>query len=257
MLRRLKQLRGFTIAATDDDIGSVGDFYFEDDTWFIRYVIVDTGPWLLGRQVLISPVAVKGIDWEANKVFVNLTKKQVEDSPSIYVDEPVSRQHEIDLHNYYGWPGYWYGAPGLAVPVGAAAIPSTTAPADEGQQGQDADVADAEERGDPHLRSVDEIHGYDIQATDDNIGHVEDFLAEEEDWRIRYILVDTRNWLPGRTVLVGIDWVDKFDWAQRDIFVNVTREQVKNSPEYDPQIPLSRRLEETLHEYYGFSRYWF
>lgn len=256
MLRRLDRLKGFAISATDEEIGSVGDFYFEDDTWYVRYVIVDTGPWILGKQVLISPVAVNSIDWQTRTVHVDLTKEQVENSPGIDVDEPVSRQHEIDLYAYYGWPAYWYGAPGMAaptIPVAAATPAEETASGDT----QPGGAGQGRDRGDPHLRSVDEVLGYDIQATDDNIGHVEDFLVDEADWRIRYLLVDTRNWLPGRTVLIAIDWIEDIDWAARDMSVKVTREQVANSPEYDPEQPVPRHMEEALFDYYQLPRYWY
>ena len=259
MLRRVDDLRGFTIAATDEEIGSVDDFYFDDKTWSIRYLIVDTGPWLVGKQVLISPTAVEAPVWEAKILPVNLTKEQVENSPGIGVDQPVSRQHEIDLHNHYGWPGYWYAAPGMAAPMSGvypAAIPpaAVATPVDE-----QADPGEGKEeaQSDPHLRSVQEVLGYNIHATDGSIGHVEDFFASESDWRIRYVLIDTRNWLPGRKVLVGTDWIDRIDWTERGLFVKVTQEQVRNSPEFDPKDPLTRRYEEDLYGHYHFQGYWF
>lgn len=258
MLRKISDLRGFTIAATDDKIGSIDDFYFDDETWDIRYVVVDTGPWIFGRQVLISPAAVTALDWTDRTVSVQLTKGQVENSPPIAAEQPVSRQHEIDLHQYYGWPGYWHAAPGMATPVApmgsahAAVIPPIQEKADS------AENVDAEVNGDdPHLRSVKEVLGYDIQATDNSIGHVEDFFVDENDWNIRYVLIDTVNWLPGRNVLVGTQWIDDIDWAQRDVSVGITREQVENSPEYNPLDSVTRQYEEELHDYYHFQGYWY
>lgn len=257
MLRRLNQLTGFKIAATDDQIGSVQDFYFDDHTWTVRYMVVDTGPWILGRQVLIPAAAIETVNWEGSTISLPLTTEQVKNSPDISLEQPVSRQHEIALHEHYGWPGYWYAAPAMASPMGgmyAVPVPpeSVVDPLTEDE------MPDApEEQGDPHLRSVKEVVGYDIQATDGSIGHVEDFFAGENEWRIRYLLVDTRNWLPGRKVLIGVDWAERIDWSERDVIVNVTREKVQDSPEYDPQAPLSRHYEENLHNYYHLSGYWF
>ena len=259
MLRRLNQLRGFKIAATDDTIGSVDDFYFDDSTWTVRYVVVDTGPWILGRQVLIPAAAIETVDWEAQLISVPLTKEQVKNSPDVSLEQPVSRQHEIALHEHYGWPGYWYESPIMTTSMGGMyAVPATPVPVEVADALPEEEKMEAlAQQGDPHLRSVREVSGYYIQATDDSIGHVEDFFAEENDWRIRYLLVDTRNWLPGRQVLIGADWIDRIDWAENEVFVKVNREKVQNSPEYDPQVAPSRHYEEDLHSYYEFPGYWY
>lgn len=257
MLRKLNDLRGFTIAATDGEIGSVDDFYFDDQSWFIRYVIIDTGPWILGKQVLISPVAIETVDWEGGALTVHLTKEQVENSPDISLDQPVSRQSEINLHRHYGWPGYWYAVPTMTTPMGGmytTPVPPKSVATPPGKE--EPAHAETTEQGDPNLRSVKEVLGYNIQATDDDIGHVEDFFADENEWRIRYLLVNTRNWLPGRNVLVGTDWLERVDWIKRDVFVKVTREQIEKSPEYDPQVPLSRTHEANLYGHYQMPGYW-
>ncbi|MEZ4864980.1 MAG: PRC-barrel domain-containing protein [Caldilineaceae bacterium] len=255
MLRKLNDLRGFTIAATDGEIGSVDDFYFDDQSWEIRYVVVDTGPWILGRRVLISAVVMEAPQWESEILPVRLTKDQVENSPDIDLDAPISRQHEISLHRHYGWSGYWYAAPTMTTPIGGMYTtpvpPTAVLPAEEEM------TAHTEEQGDPNLRSMREVLGYNIQATDDPIGHVDDLFAGEEDWRIRYLLIDTRNWLPGRKVLVAVDWIDHIDWTAEDLFVSITREQVEGSPEYNPQEPLTRHYERDLYGYYNFPGYWF
>lgn len=259
MLRKLDDIRGFTIAATDDEIGSVDDFYFDDKTWDIRYVVVDTGPWIFGRQVLVAPLAVRSLDWNTGILSVNLTKEQVENSPHIAADQPVSRQHEIDLHRHYEWPGYWYVAPGMTAPVASlgSAHAAPISPASIGAAEAPAQATSEVDRGDPHLRSAKEVLGYNIQATDGDIGHVEDFFAGENDWKIHYMMVDTRNWLPGRKVLVGTDWIERIDWIKQDLFVNITQEQVKDSPEYNPTTELTRTYEEDLHNYYRFKGYWY
>ena len=252
MLRSLKDLQGYKLGASDGEIGSVETFYFDDQHWTIRYVVVDTGGWLPGRQVLISPMAITGADWVSRRLFVSLTNEQVENSPSIERDKPVSRQFEVDYYNYYGWPYYWAGAGvwgGWAYPAALVAAPAA-------RPGGAVATDDVEQRGDPHLRSAKEVVGYHIQGTDDTIGHVEDFVLDDESWRIRYLVVDTSNWWFGKKVLVAPDWVDRVDWMERKVFVELTTEQIKNGPESDPNAPINGAYEERLYDAYGRPAYW-
>ncbi|HYH20978.1 MAG TPA: PRC-barrel domain-containing protein [Azospirillum sp.] len=252
MIQRLDVLKDFTIRATDGAIGGVADVYFDDSSWTVRYLVVDTGSWLPGRKVLLA-ASVLGAPVGASREFpVALTRRQVKESPDIDTDKPVSRQHEADLHGYYGWPPYWGAAamaPGVAAPA-AAVVPPFDIPA-----ARDA-PADRRESGDPHLRSGREVTGYHIQARDGAIGHVEDLLIDEAGWRIRYLLVDTRNWLPGRKVVVATDCAATVDWAQRAVSVELTREQVKGSPEYDDVAGIDRSYEEALYAHYARRPYW-
>ncbi len=249
MLRSLNKLIGYKIEATDGDIGSVQDFYFHDDTWTIRYLVVDTGKWLPGRLVLLSPVAITAgePDWSNHRFPVALTKKQIEESPSAGTDRPVSRQYETELHKYYGWPVYW----------GAAPLPGHTpiGRAREGAAGRPREGEEIKE-ADPDLRSLQEVNGYHIQATDEEAGHVEDFIADTDAWVIRYMVVDTRNWLPGRKVLVSPEWLDGVSWHERLVKVNLAREEIKKSPEFNPSEPVNREYEVRLYDYYGRPAYW-
>jgi hypothetical protein len=218
MLDSVKDLYGCRIQAIDGVIGKVEEFYFDDQDWAIRYLVVDTGDWLPGRRVLISPTTVGHPNWSASLLPVGLTTDQVENSPILGRDEPVSRQRRTQLHRYYGWPVDWDG--------------------------------EGEEEGDPHLRSTKEVAGYYIQAKDDEVGHAEDFIVDDETWVIRWIVVDTRNWLPGRKVMVSPEWIQAVDWVERKVQVDLLRETIKNSPEYDQTAPLSRAYEEMLYDYY-------
>jgi uncharacterized protein YrrD len=231
----------YGILAQDGEVGKVKDFLFDDVSWTLRYIVVDTGTWLPGRKVLLSPESVQESKWDTEQFVVNLTTTQIEDSPSINEEQPVSLQHQIELHDYYTWPYYWAG--GLT-PVYPAVIPTVGAP-------QPANQRPKEEHRDPHLRSTREVIGYHIQATDGEIGHVDDFLIDDAEWRIHYLVVDTRNWLPGRKVLISPTWMTDVDWAARKVTVFLTRESVKNSPEYAPSEPVSADYEDDLYEHYG------
>jgi sporulation protein YlmC with PRC-barrel domain len=123
MLRNVKDLRGYTILATDGAIGEVDDLYFDDDRWAIRYLVVDTGSWLAARKVLTSPVAIGRPDWMAQQLPASPTKAQVERSPEIDTKKPVSRQHETEHLGYYGYPDYWGGARGAWERTRAASRP--------------------------------------------------------------------------------------------------------------------------------------
>jgi uncharacterized protein YyaL (SSP411 family) len=252
MLRNAKDLHGLTIRATDGEIGTVDQFYFEDETWAIRYLTVDTGGWLEGRQVLISPISVLGVpDWEAKRLDVALTKKQVENSPDINTHQPVSRQHEIAYFGYYGYPFYWGGsdlwgaAPnpaGLAIPIPA----STEAIAD----------SMSHESADSHLRSAEEVRNYYLEALDGEIGSVDGFIVDDEAWAIRYIEVATRNWWPGKKVLVSPAWAEKVSWEDSKVYVRLTREKIKDAAEYSESAMITREYERQLHAYYGWPPYW-
>lgn len=264
MLRRLHTLIGYQISATDDGIGSVNDFYFDDQSWTVRYIVIDTGPWLFGRRLLVSTDAIAAIDSLGTTVNVDLTKAQVENSPDLDLERPFTREQEIELHNYYGWPGYWTAMPMAGTPTLIAPMPipvaTTAAGVDQyaATEGDDAVLPSTNQDSmlEPNLRSLNDVRGYYIAATDGDIGHVADFFAAENDWIIRYMEVDTRNWLPGKHVLVGVDWVTTVDWVDRKLNVKVNRQQVKDSPEYDPQSTLERVYEDRLYEHYLFPTYW-
>ncbi|MEW6249131.1 MAG: PRC-barrel domain-containing protein [Planctomycetota bacterium] len=248
MLRSLTTLRRYHIEALDGRLGAVRDIYFDDRDWIVRYFVVDTGGWLTGRQVLISPASVRDVDWDSAVVAVQLTRAQIKQSPDISADEPVSRQMERELIDYYAWPLYWgpsVGSPGAtwagaeapAMPLAERATQRST-------------------HGDPNLRSVRAVTGYYISARDGDIGHVEDFLADEDDWTIRYMVVDTRNWLAGRTVLVAPRWIREIDWANTRVHVIVDRAAIERSPAWDPARALDRDYEARLFAHYNQAGYW-
>lgn len=264
MIRRLHEILGYRINAVDGEIGAVNDFYFDDDHWTVRYVVIDTGPWLFGRRLLVATDAIESVESLSEVVNVKLTKEQVEHSPDLDLARPFTREQEIELHDYYGWPGYWTalplaGVPALAPPAPVPVGPTgTAAEAYSTAEGEDAALPSVADNRllNPNLRSLNDVRGYYLEATDGDIGHVADFFAGENDWVIRYMEVDTRNWLPGKHVLIGIDWVTEVNWAERKVQVKVKRQQVQESPEYDPQATLERAYESRLHEHYFFPTYW-
>jgi uncharacterized protein YrrD len=216
---------GYTIHATDGNLGKVHEFYFDDLTWTIRFMVAETGIWLLGRKILISPIALGKPDWALQTFSVNLTCDQVRGSPDIDTEKPVYRQHEAALYDYYQWPPYWQG--GFASGFGAAPYPLFG-------YAMPQISPELKEQGDPHLRSTRQVTGYKIHASDGEIGHVEDFMIDDENWSIPSLIVDTGKWLSGRKVLIAPNWIKSLNWAEKSVFLDQTRESVKNSPDYDP-----------------------
>jgi sporulation protein YlmC with PRC-barrel domain len=246
----MEELIGMPIGASDGEIGKIKDIYFDDHRWVVRYLVVETGGWFEDRKVLVSPFAVTGIDWDLRTVQVNLTRQQVRQSPSFDTDKPVSRQHEIEFYGYYGYPYYW-GGPLL---WGVSLYPLM--PAGPIPHVNQAQPGHAEAPADWRLRSASEVTGYRIKATDDLIGHLENFLIDGESWAIRYLIVDTRNWWPGKHVVIPPQWIKRLDWEENCVHVDVTRNTVQHAPEYEPALEFSRANEASLYQYYQRPVYW-
>jgi uncharacterized protein YrrD len=245
MLRRTNEIKGYTLGTRDGEIGRVKDFYFDDKSWKIRYLVADTGAWLPLRQVLISPYAVRGFRENDKIVDVDLTKEQVEKSPTIDQHKPVSRQFEEEYFRYYNYPYYWQGE-GMWAPV----------PLPVGIYRQESASPEQNRSQDSHLRSTKEVTGYHIQALDGEIGHVEDFIINDEDCAIEYLVVDTVNWWPGKKVLVSPAWASTVDWHSSKVHLNLDRNTVKGAPEFDMSTPITREYEARLFAYYNQKPYW-
>ena len=254
MLRTVKDLHGLTLHALDGEIGKVSEILFDDERWTVRYLVVETGNWLFGRKVLISPIAFGHVKWEEYTLHVNLTREQVKNSPGVETDEPVSRQWETDYFAYYGWSSYWvgmggrgtYGYPGalFSQPFGIGGL----IPQEVRER--------MEEPGDSHLRSTKEVTGYRIFATDVHFGHIDDFIIDEETWKIHYLAVATGDWWPGKKVLLPPDWIVQVNWLDRSVMVDVTRVQIKNAPQWDFSQTIDRAFEERLYNYYVRQKPW-
>lgn len=256
MLLSMKNLSDYKIEAADGSIGHVYGFLFDDQSWAIRYLVVDTAYWLPGRKVLIALSALGKPEGPMDAFPVDLTREQVKNSPDINTEKPVSRQQEIELYQYYHWAPYWNtGFDPIATPYAPVIPPMSRQQQAEMEQptGTEGEHASS---GDPHLRSTKEVTGYKIHAKDGLIGHIEDFLIDDANWIIRYMVVDTRDWLPGKKVIMPPQWVKEINWEQAESIVDVTKETVKNSPAFDPSEPVSREYETRLYDYYGWPAYW-
>ena len=264
MLRSMEDLEHYAIRATDGAIGQVKDFYFDDEAWVIRYLVVDTGTSLSSRKVLISPIAIGEPNWAEKILPVSITKEQVKNSPDIDTDKPVSRQHERRYLGYYGYPYYWGGGgswgdgiyPNTLLPGYAGLVSTPRAVQPESVEAYAQAEAARQDDGDPHLRSCKAVLSYHIHATDGDIGHVRGLLVDDETWAVRYMIVDTSNWWLGHQVIIAPQWIRNVSWADATVSVDLTRRAVKDAPPYDSTAQLEREEESGIYKHYGRPGYW-
>jgi uncharacterized protein YrrD len=230
----INSLIGYTMEATDGELGKVVDFYFDDQTWTIRYLILESGNWLTGRKLLISPEALVKTSWKSGTFPVNLTKEQIRNSPDIDTEKPVSRQQEIELYGHYPWQSYWgsgfYPGGVWGITDSPEEMNNKILEGDYSGIGSDADLHAAD---DPHLRSMKQVTGYHIDATDGEIGHVKDFIVDDQTWQLESLVVDTHNWFGGKKVLVAVTHIRKLEWSDSKVFVDTTVDSIKNSTAID------------------------
>jgi hypothetical protein len=246
-------LKGYAIEATDGPIGTVKSFLFDDTNWKVRWLVVKTGSWLSGREVLVHPSAIGTPDHDQRQLPVKLTRAKVKASPDIAEDLPVTRQMQSDIYDYYGWDPYWgpnyYGVGSFGLGAGSTFMPGQDHP-------RDSAVMEAEDMGrfagDQHLRDMNAVTGYHVHATDGGIGHVENFLLDDATWAIAYLIVDTSNWWIGAHVLISPFAVKNIDWTDKQVHLNATRAQVKTSPKWDKETPVPSDYTAKLHTHYGW-----
>jgi hypothetical protein len=235
MLWRASSLGDFGLEARDGALGAIRDCLFDDRHWTVRWFVADTGTWLPGRKVLLAAGQVEAAPGDPPALRLALTREEVRASPPLEADEPVSRHYEQALNRHYGSADYW--SERQAQPVGSGA-------------------GEREGHVDWHLRSTDEMTGYHIGATDGSIGHIDDFLLDPDGWLVRYVVVGTGNWWVGRQVLLIPGAITGVNWADRTAEAALTREQIRNGPEFDPAQTVDRAFEERYFGYYGYPVYW-
>jgi hypothetical protein len=247
MLRSVKELKGYQVKAADGEIGKVHTFYFDDEEWKIRYLVVDVGSWFSENLVLISPSALKRPEWKMKAFPVDLSREKVKNAPSTDTHKPISRQYETKLHQYYRWPVYWDSMM-VPYPTFEPAAQPVTAPEKDGKNEINAE--------DTHLRSIEAVTGYFIHAKNGHIGQIEDFIVDDEQWVLRYMVIDTGKILPGKKVILSPQWIYSISWAEAEVMISLGKEAVGACPEFRPHEPVNREYEEVLYDYYGRPKYW-
>lgn len=239
----LMSFTGYALGAINGNIGAVKELYFDDETWTIRYMVVETGNWLTGRTVLISTQALDQPDWDNQVIRTNLTLEQIKNSPDIDTNKPVSRQQEQELYDHFPWRIYW--GPGMGAQGGLMPLTESVKAALQEERERKGLSAD------PHLRSTKAITGYDIHATDGQVGKVVDFVVDTNNWKILQMIVDTGSWLSANEVLLTLNWVKEINWPHKTVIISSSVEEVKNSPPYNPNAPVNEVYEKNLRDYSG------
>jgi hypothetical protein len=260
MLRRMRDMEGYSISALDGVIGEIKDYYFDDASWVIRYLVVETGDWLASRKVLISPAAINGPNWAEKSIPAAITLEQVRNSPDIDTHKPVSRQYEASYLGHYKLPRYW-GGTGLwgdhAFPNVMISRAAENAQTDEQYPRAEESLRDPMvPKQDTHLRSGNAVVRYHIQAADGDIGHVQAILIDERTWAIRYFVVTTSNWWFGHEVLIAPQWIKEIDWASSKILLPFSRQTIKDAPPYVPGAQLERAREARIFAHYRHEDHW-
>jgi hypothetical protein len=218
MLRGVETLYGYTILAKGGAVGQIYDFLFDEETWEMRYLVINTSIRLSGRKVLIPVFALEHMNQRSRKATVPLTKEQVKNCPGIDTATLMSRQTQHHLNEIYPLFQYWamsgYVSASLPLPLAS------------NQQSQPRETNTI-------FRSVEDVANCRIQATDGNIGGIEDIVVDDESWSIRYIVAHPKKWLSGRTFWITPTWVKTIDWEDRQVFLEVSKKHLKNSPDYN------------------------
>jgi hypothetical protein len=249
VLREMSALKGFTIRATNGKVGRVGYCLFDDEVWVVRFLVVETGSWPTGVRVLLAPSAVEGVDWQAGTISSSHTTEEIRGGPPIDEHAPVCRQHELDFLDRYALPlPTEAGLPGMGYFVAPAAR--------NGRAVSEVASSRTARTGDPHLRSTRKIEGYSLRAVDGSIGHVDGFVIDDANWVVRYLVVRTRNWLPGKRVLLAPFWIADISWSRRSVLVGLTRSAIRTAPSYEATAPITREYEARLHSHFDRPVYW-
>lgn len=276
MLIKSKALKGYKLQGLDGEIGKVEDFYFDDHHWTVRYLIANTGGWLIGHQVLISPYSLLSVNDEERTISINLTKIKIEESPPLGSDKPVSMQYQEQYYQYYGQPMYWGGSymwgasPHIQNDIYMSSFENAESPKSDSPESEnlksesmkseamkkEEEKMAKKESWDPNLRSTDTVRGYAIRGIDGDIGHIDDFVIDDENWAIRYIVIDTKNFWPAKKVLVSPKWIERIDWIHSIAYVNVSCDTIMKSPEYTDEYLLDRGYETDLHQFFNRRGYW-
>ena len=217
MLRSLRDLIGYQMEGLGDTLGYVRDFYFDDHEWIIRYIVADTHRWLPGRDVLVSPRHAGDADWASRSLKADLTRDQIKQCPGVEEDLPVSKQEKLDISDVTLWAPLWYpvGTPVVGMPV----------PLSARIEGEEEEEEPSAKTWDPRLRSAREVIGYAVSTPQDRVAKIHDFVLETDGWLLRYLVADTGGWLSGKSVLIAPLWVERVDWANAEIHVDLTQYQ--------------------------------
>ncbi|MBE0662983.1 MAG: PRC-barrel domain-containing protein [Bacteroidales bacterium] len=247
MKHSLKNLIGYSIETNDGMEGKIKDFLFDEDNWAVRYLEADFGGFFNDKRVILPVDVIINPNWENNQILLNTSKEKIGLSPAPAEIPTISREYEQKLYEHYGYPMYWGAGYVPPLPSGAY-FPARPLNVPKNKQ-------ISEKAMNSSLRSFKDVEGYNIRATDDTLGHVEDLIVDDADWQLVYLIVDTSNWLPwSKKVMLAVDWMKEISYANREVKINLTTDTIKDAPDYDSDQPIEMSYEHELSEYYQRNR---
>jgi len=244
MLRHASKIIGCDVVSSDGSVGKVHDILFDEVSWTFQHLVADIGSWLAGERVLLPLAAVGEVDEVERQLQVHLTKGEIEHCSGVSTCTTASEEAQVLLGKYWMWTTTSFAH----LPPEASRVMDSEATADEKEE--------VEDKVESRLRSVRESDGYHIAAPDGDIGHLTELVVDSDTWQIQYLVVNTGNWLLRRNVLIPRAALESIHWADRKVHLSITKNEIKNSPEYDPKEMLDRDYEQTLHDHYGHRPYW-
>lgn len=216
MLQDSKRITGRIIQASDGDVGQVTDFLFDDTSWSLRYLVVETGPWLNGRRILLAPES-----FERNAFYISdplptkLTREQIGNSPLFDNHQKISRDYEENYYDHHGWSGYWNRSNPEDTAISAMVSPA-----------QMREIAPDR----PHLHSVNSISGFHLHAKDGNIGKVSSVSIETRKWKVAEIVVETGHWYSGKQILILTETIERISYDNSAIYVDLSLDDIRTTP---------------------------
>lgn len=243
MKQILSKVIGITVETKDGKTGKVKDLLFDEKSWTIRYLEADFGNLFASQKVLIPKVFFSVPEWDKGNLLLDLTEAEIGKCPKLNEYQPVSRKYEEELYKHYSIQPYWEGA--YMGSMGGIAPPRSIQKTDKHVKESELDTI---------LRSFNEVEGYHIKALDGKMGHIEDIIADDENWQITYVVIDTKNWLPwSKKVLIAIEWMESISYVEREVKVKLKVDSIKDSPEFNPMDVIDVAYEKKLLDYYSSS----
>lgn len=221
MLQNTTELYGHKLVATDGDIGHLKDFYFDDTTWAIRYLVADTGTWLTGRPVLIARHALAVLDSHENTLHIKLRKQQIQNSTTDSANKLLSGEDEVGCCRYYGWPAHWESGARKDLPDPSEIQPSSSARTES--------RVPYRHLGDKHLQSTQSITDYLIQTPDGVIGSVSGCIVDNQSWMVRELIVETGHWLSGKEIRIPTAQIKQIKCEYSSVMVDLSKEDIRRS----------------------------
>ncbi len=247
MLISYSRIKLSSLDGSDGNIGTISDMIVDGDQWAVRYIQVNIGKWLPGRIVPLQPDSIVERDWAIPLAKTNVSADAIENSPEVRSPRPVSRAMEVELAKHFDWQPYWSGGFGHELGGVPPLSPSLVIDKKKQQEIESTQV---------NLRSANEVIGYKVHEADGEMGSVYDLIVDDLAWLVRYIVVDTGNWLPGKKVMLAASWIEQISWTEKAMHLDLTKDQVRGMPQYDPEQAVNRQHEEQLYDYYGRPVYW-